>query len=492
MKGLSKSLLFIYFYFLSSGSWAQSDTTSTEVARSFSFEEFMEQVLLYHPVVKQVFFLSDLAKQELRLARGNFDPKLKSDLGVKEFNGKTYYDIWDSKLEVPIWFNTDLNIGYERNQGQYLSPHLSNTENGLIYAGVTVPLGRGLFTDERRVAVQQAKQLQGMAEADKVKEINKVLLNASKVYWNWYYTFQNYQIISEVEDLAETRYRGIVQQVVYGDIAPFDSLKAFINYQERRVQRKQASLSYENAVLQVSNYLWDELNDEVVPLEVANGTHPVAYEGPDSLMNMRDLEELKFLAIQNHPDLLKLDFKINQLEYEQRLNREFLKPEVNLKYNFLTKTAPMFSDNSNGGSDVSYFTNNYKLGLQVFFPLFLRKERAKLEMTNIKLEQNFYQRSFRRNKVLNDIDTAYNTVITLKELIELQSGMADNYQALLNGEITKFENGESSVFLINTRETELLDVQVKLLKLQTKYEKARLEMLYAAGVPYLNFSPDLN
>jgi hypothetical protein len=48
----------------------------------------------------------------------------------------------------------------------------------------------------------------------------------------------------------------------------------------------------------------------------------------------------------------------------------------------------------------------------------------------------------------------------------MQDGMVDNYQALLNGEIMKSENGESSVFLINTRETELLDARIKLLKLQ--------------------------
>jgi outer membrane protein TolC len=67
----------------------------------------------------------------------------------------------------------------------------------------------------------------------------------------------------------------------------------------------------------------------------------------------------------------------------------------------------------------------------------------------------------------------------------MQENMVSNYRELLQGEITKFENGESSIFLINTRETELLDARLKLLKLQTKYEKAKIELLHAAGIPYL-------
>ena len=98
----------------------------------------------------------------MRLARGNFDPKLKSNFEIKEFGEKntTYYNTWDSKLEVPLWVPADLNVGYEQNRGEYLNDELANTEGGLIYAGVSVPVGRGLFIDERRTAVRTARLMQ--------------------------------------------------------------------------------------------------------------------------------------------------------------------------------------------------------------------------------------------------------------------------------------------------------------------------------------------
>lgn len=486
-------LVFIFGCFFSVTSFAKVHKDTLQYTQAFSLEEYFDNILRHHPVVRQARFLTDLAQQDLLLARGAFDPKLKSDFNIKEFDGKTYYNTWDSKLEVPVWFNTDLNIGYEQNRGEFLNEELSNTENGLIYAGVSVPIGRGLFIDERRAAVRQARLLQDMAEAEQIKTINKILLNAAKAYWNWFNAYQDYQIIIEVENLAKERYDGVVQQVINGDLAPFDSLKAFINYQLRDVQREQAELDYTNAGIFVSNFLWltDASEEETIPLELAGTTYPTLTNRLDAgvLLELSTLQALQDSARFNHPELVKLDNKIQQLEIEQRLNREFLKPEINIKYNFLTKSFNdgLFSSQGNGNGAEGFFMNDYKMGAEFFFPLFLRKERAKLQKTNIKLEQNYFERLNLSRSIENDINTVYNTLFNLTELIQMQQSMVDNYRALLQGELIKFENGESSIFLINTRETELLDARIKLLELQTKYEKAKVELLYAAGMPYLTF-----
>ncbi len=133
----------------------------------------------------------------------------------------------------------------------------------------------------------------------------------------------------------------------------------------------------------------------------------------------------------------------------------------------------------------TWYRNDYKAGVEFFFPLFLRKERAKLAQTRVKLEQNVLDRSFLFRTIENDINTAYNTLYNLDRVIEMQENMVENYERLLAGEQRKFDFGESSIFLINTRETELLDARIKLLKLRTDYEKARLTLQYAAGTPNL-------
>ncbi len=358
------TIVLIAFLFVTPPGIAQMDSVlndSPEVATTaLTLDEFFRVVLLHHPVAKQAYLLNELARQELRLARGNFDPKLKSNFDIKEFGAKntTYYNTWDSKLEVPMWFPVDLNAGYERNSGEYLNDELSNTQDGLIYAGVSLPIGRGLLMDERRAAVKQARLMQDIAVADQIKEINKVLLNAAKSYWEWYYTYEAFRIINEVEQLAEIRYRGVVRQVVNGDVAPFDSLKAYINYQERDVLRAQASLEYENAKLTASVFLWQSGEEDPVPLEIAETTVPVRTNDME-MLSLERLSDLQSLARTNHPELVKLGAKIQQLQVEQRLNREFLKPEINLKYNFLGQSlwdgnAPLLrSGNGSNGNGTS-------------------------------------------------------------------------------------------------------------------------------------------
>ena len=202
---------------------ASFDTTATSLSTPLTLDEYFQAVLFNHPVARQAYLLNELAQQDLRLAQGNFDPKLKSNFAIKEFGDKntTYYNTWDSKLEIPLWFPMDLNVGYERNRGEYLNDELANTQDGLIYAGVTLPVGRGLMIDERRTAVRTARLMQDIAVADQIKEINKVLLSAAKAYWEWYYAYEAFRAVSEVEQLAETRYQGVVRRVENGDAAPF-------------------------------------------------------------------------------------------------------------------------------------------------------------------------------------------------------------------------------------------------------------------------------
>ena len=48
----------------------------------------------------------------------------------------------------------------------------------------------------------------------------------------------------------------------------------------------------------------------------------------------------------------------------------------------------------------------------------------------------------------------------------------NNYEKLLKAEEIRFENGESSIFLINSRENKKIDAQEKLINLKAKVIKS--------------------
>lgn len=88
-----KKVNFIVLFFLSANiSIAQSALDSLfilpDTVTVFSLENMYASMLEFHPIVKQTRLLGDMAQQEVRLARGAFDPKLESRLNVKEFDDK--------------------------------------------------------------------------------------------------------------------------------------------------------------------------------------------------------------------------------------------------------------------------------------------------------------------------------------------------------------------------------------------------------------------
>jgi outer membrane protein TolC len=455
----------------------EEDTTAqaSQKTRVLTSREFFQRVMEFHPVARQAALLSENARQELRIARGEFDPKLESDLAMKEFKKTLYYRNWDTQLKVPVWIG-ELKAGYERNQGTYVNPEIRTPDAGLAYAGVSVPLpiSQGFFIDARRNTLRQAQLFRDIAEADRVKEINKLLLSAAKDYWNWYYAHNEYDMIRESYDLADVRFRAVKERVVQGDLAAIDSVEAQTILQDRLVQLRQAEVGLTNARLLLSNYLWDE-ND--TPLEIPETVVPNDFDPTQRTLGDATLETLLTRARQNHPELRKINLKINQLEVEERFRRDLLKPIIRADYNLLSST-PVQTE----AMDMPFLSNNYKFGAYFSFPLFLRKERGKLQQTLLKQEQNVFERFQAGREIENGIRAAYNELKTTEGLLAVQGQMVDNYRRLRDGELQKFDNGESSLFLINSRDSKYIEAQIKLISLRSKYEKQKAELLWAAGL----------
>jgi outer membrane protein len=445
-----------------------------DTLKVFGLEDLYGLIANTHPVVKQANLLSESARQEIRIARGGFDPKLSSQLYRKEFGGKTYYNTWDSYLSIPVWLGTDIKIGHERTHGVNLNPENTTPATGLNYAGISVPVGQGLFIDQRRATLRQAQLFQEIAEADRLKLINKITLDAAKDYWDWFYAYRQYIAMLDGFRLAEVRFRAIKERVRYGDLAPIDTLEAKIFLQDRNVQLQQAQVDIQNARIRLSNYLW---NEDMVPLELDPSLIPDTSFRLFTNLTGTTLEQMLNFASEKHPDLIKLDFKLKQLDVEQRLAREMLKPVINLQYNLLQNGSMQQND-----INQTFLTNNYKLGVQFLFPLFLRKERGKLQLTNAKITSAEYERMNRNREIRSSVQSTYNELVNMEQLLATQAQMLQNYQVLWRSEVMKFEAGESSLFLINSRETKLIEAQVKLASLQSKYLKAKATMIWAAGL----------
>ncbi len=442
--------------------------------RPFTIENFYQLVVLNHPVAKQAQLLSENARQEIRLARGGFDPKLEAQFLTKNYNDKEYYTIANGSLKIPTILPFDPSVGVERNKGAYLNPerYISDEFNyQQFYAGVSIPLGRGLITDDRRTALRQAELFQDVTEAEQVKLINKLLLEAAKEYWQWYYAYYNYRLLNRSVRLAQEIFRRVKMNHEFGEASPMDTVQAKITWQQRMIEQREAFLDYQNSGVRLSNFLWD---DQGNPVAVDLQWAPVL-QVEQWLMTSSGLQQLSEQARQNHPELRKLTLKVQQLELDRKLAAEYLKPQLNLNYYFLNQPLdPEWNTSLRLGQD-------YKMGVDFSFPLFLRKERAKLALTKVKITNTKYDLSISEREIINQINTTYNQLTNLQSIMSQQREMVENYERLLMAEMLNLEQGESDLFKINLQQEKFIQSQSKWLKMLAEFEKQKALLYWAAG-----------
>ncbi len=443
------------------------------------FDTFYGYVINNHPVVKQANLLTLDAQQQLRMARGAFDPKLAGNWDLKEFKDTEYWNNAGISLQIPTWFPVNPKVGIDRNRGNFLNPENfipDNTNNQQVYGGVAIPIGRGLIIDDRRATVKKAQLFQGMAETEQIIEINKILLQAAKDYWSWYAAFNGYILMQQSISLAQEIYDNTKLGFQYGEVAAVDTLQARIVLQSRRVQLEQANLARIQAALRLSNHLW---NAEGAPLELADNVIP---QEPDlSILSNAVLLDLVKKAELNHPKIVQLGLKNQSLQVDRSLAKENLKPQLDLEYYLLDQPIA-----AGGESQPFSLQNNYKMGVSFAFPVFLRKERAKIGRINLKIRENELKRDYSIRKITNDVHAEYNAVQTLSNVINQQREMVTSYQLILNAEQLNLQNGESDLFKINIQFEKLIEAQNKLLKLRAEYQKGVAKLYWAAGISNLN------
>jgi outer membrane protein TolC len=452
---------------------------SAREAQIFTEAEFIQWVKAWHPLVKQANLLTDEAKAGLREARGAFDPKLYADWQQKSFDGKNYFSIGESGFKIPTWYGVEIKGYFQATNGEFLNPENNLPPAGQAVAGIKASLGQGLFIDERRASLQKAKILEDLNEAERRNLINDVLLDAATTYWDWVKSYHEMIVIEEGLRIARTRLRAVAASYEEGETAAVDTLEAFIQVQNREYELNDARLAYRNAGLVLSNFMWQENN---VPVEITESLRPPGLDDEGAVVSLPDVNAYlqSFDAI--HPQLQFYQLKMSRLEIERRLASEYLKPRIDLEYNLL---GDGFRFGQATGIDNSGIENlllqNYKWALHFSFPLLLRKERGKLELARIKIMDTDLTLQQKRQELLNKVRDAYNEWENTRRQAALYASIAENYRILLDAESIKFTLGESSIFLVNTREQKLIEARLKLVKLRTDLNKNRNKVDWAAG-----------
>jgi outer membrane protein TolC len=445
-----------------------------DTLRTLTETDFLAVVKAHHPVAKQAGLLVDLARAQLLSIRGNFDPLLFIDNNQKTFDGKNYYNYTNAELAVPTWFGVELYAGLENNFGDFTNREMSLGQSS--YAGVSIPVLKDLVLDKRRAALQQGKLFTQQSAFERSSIINDLLFDATKAYWNWAKDYQMLLVLDTTIALNELRYELVLISFQQGDRAAVDTTEALVQLQNFQQQREEAWLKFRKSSLELSAYLWLPnnkpvyLTERVIPDTIWAKQQFTAFP-VDALTNWLTQ------TVTNHPKLKQFDFKLQALEVERRLKFQSLLPKLDLKYNFLQKGYNVGNAFKN-----NVFENNYKFGLSAVIPIPNRSGIGDYRAARIKIKSTELDRSFTELNLENKVRFHYNEVLNLQKQIDIYERAYSNYVRLFNAEQLKFTLGETTLFLLNSRETKVLEAQQKLLELKTKFYQAFAALNWAAGV----------
>ncbi|HEY0931469.1 MAG TPA: TolC family protein [Gemmatimonas sp.] len=445
------------------------DTSGTP----YTFPAFIDELLGNHPVAQQARLVAEQARAELRMAWGAFDPKVSAKWDQKRSGGTEYYNYLNSELKIPLPIGADVTLAYDRTMGRYFNPDRRTDGNGTFAAGISIPLGQRIITDERRTALTQARAARDAGDAERLGIVNKLLYSAAKDYGSWYESWRRRAIAQEGEALAAFRLQAVRARVNNGESAPIDTVEALLELQRRQVSRYEAEASFYMSSLHLTAYLWDP---EGRPASLPDDAKPVLHGLGRGGIDSTQLSALVDRAVQRNPELAKVQAKIRQASAERLLAAQGILPFAEGKLAGIAER----------GSDESFFNrdrldDNYKAALVISSPLLFLKETGKFNATDAKLDFQRLERDLVRRDIEIDARTAIFDLANLQRLLVAQEANVRNARLLRDAEQVRFENGESTLLILNLRERLVLDEAGKLASLEAKVASARGALVLATG-----------
>jgi outer membrane protein TolC len=424
-------------------------------------------VMKNHPVLKQANNYLPIAKAELLVSRGAFDPSISIYRSNKNEGNNKFYRNQNLDVYLPNYFGGGISISNPFNKTQV-------GEAGSLSLGAELPLLKGLITDYRRTALGKAKINVKMSLAERDQWINNLVSDVFTEYAQWLLAHESAEQIEGVLRLATERQRGLRKLYESGAGTSVDTLETFVQWQQYKAKYDLAIWKKEKQRLMLSMYLWDESG---VPIEPMNTVYPTSAglawidsmvsEAASYINNPQNTEILQ-------PALRMSLLKVASQQLEFNLAKNQMLPSLNLQYGYYQPDAAWRISPSTA-------TQSTGFGLGFQSSLFLKQQRGQyrqmqLALENAKLEVDNKQRNYsvKSSALLQEFQVQ-------KSQFDQWLGVSENQRKLYDMEARRLEAGDVNFFVLNTREMRLLDLNLLALEYKFQYQLSGISYLHYLG-----------
>ncbi|MFM7748241.1 MAG: TolC family protein [Bacteroidota bacterium] len=437
---------------------------------SLSLEQFLGRVRQSHPVITQARILADQGLTQIQEARGAMDPRVSFMQQRKTWEDKLELGLQDFDLRVPTLLGPDFYVGFDQSEGSKINPQSGTIPGGQWKSGVRLPLGREGWINRRRTDLRQAYVMADMASAQRDQIINDILLDAAQDYHRWEASQRQTDIYTEALGIANDVLNFIRYAAEIGERPFIDTLEAGIQQRTWQQRLEEARIKEIEARFALAVHLWDSLGVNELSRSYRRSVHAVVLPSPAPVQDSATYAG--YLA--EHPRIQMLQNEIAQQELELRWLRSRLLPLLDLEWSLtpLPGSSPSYNIGSGG-----QFT-----GINVDIPIFLRRERARIERQKLNLTSRQWQLEWTSAGLRQDLDRSLQQYNLYRNLLVLQEKLVVENRRMLEAEKTRFQAGESNVFLLNQREVNLINAEVKVVELQLQQHLNVLQQYHLSGL----------
>jgi outer membrane protein TolC len=434
-----------------------------------NYDDFLANVMQNNPLAKRAENEKKYADVQYKAAKGNYDPIVSGSYEQKQFNGSNYFTTLNSEVKQPLFTSQYFKFGFDYGNGSYINPEYNTTPNGLPYVGIEVGVLQGLLIDKRRAEVLKSKEYLNYYDAEKRIQLNALLFEASQRYFDWLFSSKQMSLNNYFMQVAKQRLAGIEALANIGEKASVDTIEAAIFYQTRFLDFQSALIENQKTINEISSFNWQNNSPSLITENYTAMDSLDLYFNKAKNLLIRSL----YQNVPSNPILSKYSSFQKVLEIDNRLKKEMIKPSLNIKYNILSNNAATMNP--------SYSNNNYKFGLNLSFPLFLRNPANEYKLAKINSQNNNLELINKTNELSFKINALKKIIDILAEQLQNAERLSKYSKMLVEAEKLKFTNGESTLFMLNTRENKWLESEIKLAEYKLKFIKTLLNLIYLNG-----------
>lgn len=438
------------------------------LAKTVHLNDVLDSARQYYPKIAAAYANIDVAKAQLMQANGAFDPKLLSEFD-SEPSGGYQHNYNNTELTIPLVAGgAKLFAGYRIGRGNwpiYDQNFLTNS-GGEIRYGLEVPLLNGFMIDPERTKRQNKKF--GIFQNQQVANLIKVdtLAKAANAYWTWVASARTMEYTKQLLHLATIRQKALERRHTLGDIAHIDSVENRRFIYQREAELTAAKRNFSQASLMLSLFY---RNNEGTPVSLQKSNAPNHMPNvPNQTFNSKYWQNNRQNIIASNPIVQTYNQKINIELAKLKLSKNQLLPHLDFTYY----------------SQKQYGTGGYPLllqtahvaGLRFSMPLTRIEAKGKLQEAESQLHRLRLERTLVLQQLIIEFNNALNEIENDRKRVHFLNAEVDAAAQVERAEIKRFEQGDSSLFLVNQREKTTFSARLRALQANVAYRKALVEL----------------